>query len=89
MRLYELEFDDYNEEELARHGVTPQEVMQILSNRYTVRRNRKDRSGQRQLIGETNGGRLLTVILAETAVEGRWRPVTGWDSTEAERSALR
>lgn len=89
MRIYELEFDDYNEDELHRHGVTPEEVMQLLSNRYTVRRNRKDRSGQRQLIGETDSGRVLTVVLAVTAVDSRWRPVTGWESTDAERSALR
>ena len=88
MLITELEFDDYNEEELARHSISLVEVMQILSNRYTVRRNKKQRSGDRQLIGETNGGRVLTVILAETAVPGRWRPVTGWDSSEAERRAL-
>jgi uncharacterized DUF497 family protein len=88
MRLVELEFDDYNEEELARHAISPREVVQILDNRYTVRRNKKDATGSKQLIGETDGGRVLTLILVETAVEGRWRPITGWDSTEPERRAL-
>jgi hypothetical protein len=87
--IAELEFDDYNEGELARHGIGPLEVLQILANRYTVRRNRKARSGEHQLIGQTNGGRMLTIILGSTAFEGRWRPVTGWDSTADERSALR
>jgi hypothetical protein len=87
--IAELEFDDYNEEELARHRISPIEVMQLLDNRYTVRRNRKERSGTRQLIGETDGGRILTVILAETHVEGRWRPITGWDSSKSERRLLR
>lgn len=88
MLIIELEFDDYNEEELARHDIKPREVMEILQNRYTVRRNKKARAGNRQLIGETNGGRVLTIILAETLVAGRWRPVTGWEATEPERSAL-
>jgi hypothetical protein len=86
--IAELEFDDYSEEELAGHRIVPLEVIQILSNRYTVRRNRKDRSGTRQLIGETNGGRILTIAIVETLVEGRWRPITGWESSPEERSAL-
>lgn len=88
MRITELEFDEDNEEKLDTHGITPVDVMQILENRYTVRRNKKHRTGARQLIGETNGGRMLTVILAETPVPGRWRPITAWDSTQAERRAL-
>jgi hypothetical protein len=70
-------------------GIDPLEVIQILSNRYTVRRNKKSATGDRQLIGETNGGRVLTIVLVETPVTGRWRPITGWDSTDQERSILR
>lgn len=87
-RISELEFDDYNIDELARHRIRPREVLQLLQNAFTVRRNRRGRSGQRQLIGRTDGGRILTIILAETPVPERWRPVTGWDSTDAERRAL-
>lgn len=87
-RITDLEFDDYNIDELARHHIRPREVMQLLDNAFTVRRNRKHRSGQRQLIGTTHGGRVLTIILVESTVPERWRPVTGWDSTPAERSAL-
>jgi uncharacterized DUF497 family protein len=79
IRISELEFDDYNEEELANHGISAREVMQMLENPFTIRRNKKSGSGERQLIGETNGGRRLTVILAATALPDRWRPVTGWD----------
>lgn len=80
IRIAELEFDDYNEEELRRHGISPIEVMQMLENAFTIRRNKKSGSGDRQLIGVTNGGRRVTVILASTPVPDRWRPVTGWDS---------
>jgi hypothetical protein len=88
VRIAELEFDDYNEEKLAEHRIHPAEVMQLLDNPFTVRRNKKAGSGDRQLIGQTNGGRALTVILAATHVPDRWRPITGWDSTPAERRTL-
>jgi uncharacterized DUF497 family protein len=88
IRISELEFDDYNEKELAKHGIAPLEVLQVLDDVFTVRRNKKRKAGQRQLIGRTHGGRALTVILAETRVPDRWRPVTGWDSSESERRVL-
>ncbi len=37
IRIAELEFDDYNLEELARHGVRPREVLQLVDNPFTVR----------------------------------------------------
>jgi hypothetical protein len=88
IRIAELEFDDYNVEKLAVHGIAPQEIWQLLENEFTVRRNKKSRTGDRQLIGRTNGGRTLTVILVPTHVPDRWRPITGWESTEPERRAL-
>jgi uncharacterized DUF497 family protein len=88
IRIVELEFDDYNMEKLKFHKVEPTEVIQILENEFTVRRNKKAASGDLQLIGRTNGGRILTVIITPTSVEGRWRPITAWTSTTAERRAL-
>jgi hypothetical protein len=88
IRIAELEFDDYNEGELAAHRISAYEVMQLLRNRFTVRRNRRNRSGNRQLIGETDGGRVLTIVLAALKEPDRWRPVTGWDSSPQERRQL-
>lgn len=85
MHLYELEFDDENEDKLAAHGIYLWEVMQILENRFIVRKNKRNRAGSRQVIGRTRGGRILTIIVAPTPVNGRWRPITGWDSTAEER----
>lgn len=88
IRIAELEFDEDNESELAAHGITAKEVLEILENRFTVRRNKKSRAGVRQLIGYTNGDRVLTIVLAQTHMPDRWRPVTGWDSTPPERKVL-
>jgi hypothetical protein len=88
IRIEELEFDDYNESELAAHAISPLEVWQLLDNRYTVRKNKKAGSGDRRIVGTTHGGRYLTVVLVAAAVSGRWRPVTGWDSMPHERTWL-
>lgn len=88
IRIAELEWDEDNEAEIAAHGVRPAEVEQILGNRHVVRRNKKRRSGVYKLIGFTDGGRILTVILGETWTPDRYRPITAWDSTRGERKAL-
>ena len=88
-RIAELEFDEDNEEKLAAHGISAMEVLELLANTFTLRRNKKNRSGARQLIGQTNGGRSLTIVLAPTHTPERWRPVTGWYSTPSERRFLK
>jgi uncharacterized DUF497 family protein len=84
--IAELEVDDANEAEFARHGVTAREIFQLLEGPFRVFRNKKKRAAQRMLIGPTRGGRLLTVPISRTAVPGRWRPVSAWDASPAERT---
>lgn len=36
------------------------------------------------MIGPDRSGRLWTVIILETEIEGRWRPITGWRSDKPE-----
>jgi hypothetical protein len=40
------------------------------------------------LIGRTDGGRILTLVVEATADAATWQIVTGWDSTPAERKLL-
>lgn len=82
--ISELEFDDGNRTEFERHGVTEREIIQVLQGPFRVFRNRRHRAGGYLMIGPTRGGRLLTVPIAATAVIGRWRPVTAWDSSAGE-----
>jgi hypothetical protein len=42
-----------------------------------------------KFIGRGRGGRALTVVVTATSTAGRWRPITGWESTDAERKATR
>jgi hypothetical protein len=43
---------------------------------------------RRLLIGRTDGGRLLTLVIQETMEPTTWLIVTGWDATEVERRLL-
>ena len=40
------------------------------------------------LIGRTDGGRLLTLVIEQTADLTPWLIVTGWGTTEGERKIL-
>jgi hypothetical protein len=40
------------------------------------------------LIGHTDGGRALTLVIEQTADPTTWLIVTGWGATEAERKIL-
>lgn len=59
--IAELLWDEWSEDHIARHGVEPDEVEQLIANPYYVDRAR---DGLYRLIGQTFGGRYLTVILA-------------------------
>jgi hypothetical protein len=49
-----------------------------------VKRARK----RRLLIGRTDGGRVLTLVIERTVEATTWLIVTGWSSTDAERKIL-
>lgn len=84
MEVFFLEWDDENEEHLGEHGLTPELVRQVLSNRHMTMENPR-KEERVLLIGETHGGTILTVSLEPTRDPGTWRPVTGWNATDAER----
>jgi uncharacterized DUF497 family protein len=84
--IVELEFDDVNEAKLAAHRVSVREALQLLDDDFRVFRNKKQATANYLLIGKTHGGRLLTLPIVETAVDGRWRPISGWDASKAERT---
>jgi hypothetical protein len=43
---------------------------------------------RRLLIGRTNGGRCITIVIEQTIGPTSWLLVTGWASTDAERNLL-
>jgi hypothetical protein len=71
---FELEFD---EDELARHGITTDEVVEVIWNGFDVRRNKRIHGGY-QLIGYTDAGRKMKLIAYEKH-QGLIPVITGWD----------
>ena len=45
--------------------------------------------GRDLMIGRTNGGRLLTIVIEPTDVDGVWDVVTGWDADKGEKTEWR
>jgi uncharacterized DUF497 family protein len=82
----DLIFDEHNEREMARHGVTADEVDELKWNRKVFSDNPRGEPGSMLLIGKTNGGRLLTVPLAPTDDPTAWRPATAFDSSRHHRA---
>ena len=71
---FNLEFD---EDELARHGITADEVVEVIWNGFEVQRNKRIHGGY-QLVGYTDGGRKLKLIVYERR-KALLRVITGWD----------
>ena len=87
MVIREFEVDDANLQHLYERGVTLADLDAMLATRITVIRNKRRASGTYKFVGRGQGGRALTLVVTETPVVGRWRPITGWESTDAERRA--
>lgn len=88
-QIYDLAFDDENEEKLGRRGISPEDVLDLLSQPHVLIRNRRRRRGSYKMIGRDSAGRVLTIILERTTIKTTWRPVTGWPSSRAEERQFR
>ena len=67
---------EFDEEELAGHDITVDEAVEVIWNKFDVRRNKKAHGGY-QLIGWTDSGRPINLIVYEKS-KGIIRVVTGW-----------
>lgn len=86
VRIDDLQFDEWNESEMARHHVGEREVRQVLDGEPVFLPNKKGHKAPIVMLGPTYGGRLLTVPLGRTDVQGLWRPASAWDSSKGERA---
>lgn len=85
LRIRELLFDEWNEEHIGRHGVIPEEVEEVCGNRPFVSKTRQQRL---RVIGQTEDGRYLTVILASRG-QGVYYPITAREATQSEHRLFR
>ena len=89
VRIFDLQIDDWNADEAARHGVSEREIRQVLDGEPVFLPNKRGHRASIIMIGPTYGGRMLTIPLAPTDVDEVWRPATAWDSSPGECSRYR
>ncbi|MGG5255133.1 hypothetical protein ACQYAD_17015 [Neobacillus sp. SM06] len=77
----EFEWDRHNIRHIQRHNSTSKEAEQVFYDPDRCKHNAYD--GNRKLIGMTEDGRILTIVYEKKS--NKFRPFTGWDSTESER----
>lgn len=88
MLIAELLITDVVTEKLARRGIQTDEVEQLPANGAVYMRNPRPRvRGSRFMIGPTDGGRLLTVVIVPDEFDdGTWFAKTAWESSRHERT---
>lgn len=89
--IHQLLATDVALDKLGARGISAAEAEQVPRNRHVTARNPREGAepGKRLLlIGRTDGGRLLTLVIERTVEPTTWLIVTGWSSTEAERKIL-
>jgi hypothetical protein len=75
---------------LGARNISADEAGQLPRNEHvTVRNPRGGEAEKRRLmIGRTDGGRALTLVIEQTIDPTTWLIVTGWSSTEVERNLV-
>lgn len=81
-----FEWNDGNEGELARHGIRPFEVEQVWGNDPAFAGNRAGMAGDWKMVGRTDGGRVLTIIVLTKPDTRTLRSITGYDSPAGDRT---
>jgi hypothetical protein len=75
-------------DKLGGRGISEAETEQLLRNRHIIGRNPRDGGDRRLLVGLTDGGRALTLVIEATVEPTTWLVVTGWEASDRERKML-
>jgi hypothetical protein len=77
-------------DKLGVRNITLYDARQIPRNAHVIVRNPRGGSpGRRRLlVGRTDGGRALTLVIERTIDPTTWLIVTGWDCSRHERKLL-
>jgi uncharacterized DUF497 family protein len=82
---------DAARDKLGRRGISTAEAGQLPRNRHATVRNPHGQDGEGErllLIGRTDGGRVLTLVIERTVDPTSWLIVTGWMATARERKII-
>lgn len=81
VRVSAIDWSDASIEHIARHGIDPDEVEDVV---FGPRSSTRSRNDTYRLVGQTRAGRYLTVILAPRG-RGLFYVVTARDANPGER----
>jgi uncharacterized DUF497 family protein len=85
--ISELLVTDAAAVKLERRGISDAEVEQVPGNEHVTVHN-PAAAERRLLIGRTDGGRTLTLVIEGTIEPTSWLVITGWTAAEGERKML-
>ncbi|MBS1879632.1 MAG: hypothetical protein JST31_08980 [Actinobacteria bacterium] len=80
--IYELDVPEFAQVKLGRRNISAEEALQLRWNDPEESANPHSRRGRNRklLVGETNGGRRLTLVIERTTDPTAWLVITGWDT---------
>ena len=86
MYIRRLEWDEYRIDHIALHGVEPDEVWEVCTDRFHLAQ--RQGPNRYRMYGQSEEGRYLLVVLEQ--VRNRvYRPITARDMTDRERQNFR
>lgn len=74
-----VEWDDENLAHATAHGISMEEITQVIANGPVYRRNRRGRAADLLAFGVTDGGRSVVVAVVWKAADRTVRPITAWE----------
>ena len=89
--VHELLVTEVGLAKLGARRISADEAAQVPRNRHAIVRNPHARvtpGRRRLLIGMTDGGRVLTLVVEQTVEPTTWLIVTGWSATATERRIM-
>jgi hypothetical protein len=88
--VFELLVSKVAGQKLGARNISESEAKQLPRNVHSTTRNPGSggRARRRLLVGRTDGGRVLTLVIEQAFDHGTWLVVTGWTATASERRML-
>lgn len=89
--VHELLVTEAGLSKLGARQISAEEAVQVPRNRHAIVRNPHAGASpgrRRLLIGKTDGGRVVTLVVEQTVEPTTWLVVTGWSATAAERTIM-
>jgi hypothetical protein len=86
--VHELLISEAATKKLGAREISEAEAEQLLRNINAIGPNPRGGEERRLLVGLTDGGRALTLVVERTLEPSTWLVITGWNSTKSQRTML-